>query len=107
MDGIILFIEDTGEEMSKVDRMLHNIEVRRLQSHIRAVVVGQFNKYKHPENGFDDMYAMLHEYLQHWHIPVCYDFPTGHAHLRNFPLLTGANATLDVSNEAVVLRYDN
>jgi muramoyltetrapeptide carboxypeptidase len=53
------------------------------------------------------MYAMLHEYLQHWHIPVCYDFPTGHAHLRNFPLLTGANATLDVSNEAVVLRYDN
>lgn len=107
MDGIILFIEDTGEEMSKVDRMLHNIEVRRLQSHIRAVVVGQFNKYKHPENGFDDMYAMLHEYLQHWHIPVCYDFPTGHAHLRNFPLLTGAKATLDISNEAVVLRYGN
>jgi muramoyltetrapeptide carboxypeptidase len=105
IDGIILFIEDTGEGMSKVDRMLHNIEVRGLQSHIRAVIVGQFNKYKHPENGFDDMYSMLNEYLQHWHIPVCYDFPVGHAHLKNFPLLVGAKASLEVSQDGVVLRY--
>ena len=56
INGIILFIEDTGEGMSKVDRMLHNIEIRGLQSNIRAIIVGQFNKYKHPENGFDDMY---------------------------------------------------
>jgi muramoyltetrapeptide carboxypeptidase len=105
INGIILFIEDTGEGMSKVDRMLHNIEVRGLQSHIRAVIVGQFNKYKHPENGFDDMYSMLNEYLQHWHIPVCYDFPVGHAHLKNFPLLTGKNATLEVSQDGVVLNY--
>ena len=105
LDGIILFIEDTGEGMSKVDRMLHNIEVRGLQSHIRAIIVGQFNKYKHPECGFDDMYSMLNEYLQHWNIPVCYDFPVGHAHLKNFPLLVGKNATLEVSQDGVVLRY--
>ena len=105
LDDIILFIEDTGEGMSKVDRMLHNIEVRDLQSHIRAIIVGQFNKYKHPENGFDDMYAMLNEYLQHWHIPVCYNFLVGHAHLKNFPLLVGKNATLEVTQDGVVLRY--
>ena len=105
IDGIILFIEDTGEGMSKVDRMLHNIEVRGLQSHIRAVIVGQFNKYKHPDMGFDDMYAMLDEYLQQWHIPVCYNFPVGHAHLKNFPLLTGAKATLEVESNEVVLHY--
>ena len=44
LDGIILFMEDTGEGMSKVDRMLHNIEVRGLLSHIRGIIVGQFNK---------------------------------------------------------------
>jgi muramoyltetrapeptide carboxypeptidase len=107
IDGIILFIEDTGEGMSKVDRMLHNIEIRGLQKHIRAVIVGQFNKYKHPENGFDDMYSLLNEYLQHWHIPVCYNFPVGHAHLKNFPLLTGAKATLEVNPDEVVLDYNN
>lgn len=107
IDGIVLFIEDTGEGMSKVDRMLHNIEIRGLQKHIRAVIVGQFNKYKHPENGFDDMYSLLNEYLQHWHIPVCYNFPVGHAHLKNFPLLTGAKATLEVNPDEVVLDYNN
>lgn len=107
IDGIVLFIEDTGEGMSKVDRMLHNIEIRGLQKHIRAVIVGQFNKYKHPENGFDDMYALLNEYLQHWYIPVCYNFPVGHAHLKNFPLLTGAKATLEVNPDEVVIDYNN
>lgn len=107
IDGIILFIEDTGEGMSKVDRMLHNIEIRGLQKHIQAVIVGQFNKYKHPENGFDDMYSLLNEYLQHWHIPVCYNFPVGHVHLKNFPLLTGAKATLEVTPDEVVLHYNN
>ena len=103
---IILFMEDTGEGMSKVDRMLHNMEMRGLVSHVKGIIVGQFNKYKHPENGFDDMYSMLHEYMKHYQIPVCFDFPVGHAHLRNFPLLTGAKATLEVTPEGTTLSYE-
>ena len=105
LDDIILFMEDTGEEMSKVDRMLHNLEIRGLLPHLRGIIVGQFNKYKHPENGFQDMYQMLHEYMKHYGIPVCFDFPVGHAHLRNFPLLTGARATLEVTPEGTTLSY--
>ena len=105
LDDIILFMEDTGEGMSKVDRMLHNVEIRGLLPHIRGIIVGQFNKYKHPENGFQDMYQMLHEYMKHYGIPVCFDFPVGHAHLRNFPLLTGARATLEVTPEGTTLSY--
>ena len=97
LDDIILFMEDTGEGMSKVDRMLHNLEIRGLLPHL--------NKYKHPENGFQDMYQMLHEYMKHYGIPVCFDFPVGHAHLRNFPLLTGARATLEVTPEGTTLSY--
>lgn len=105
LDDIILFMEDTGEGMSKVDRMLHNVEIRGLLPHLRGIIVGQFNKYKHPENGFQDMYQMLHEYVKHYGIPVCFDFPVGHAHLRNFPLLTGARATLEVTPEGTTLSY--
>ena len=105
LPDIILFMEDTGEGMSKVDRMLHNMEMRGLLSNVRGIIVGQFNKYKQPENGFEDMYAMLHEYLKHYNIPVCYDFPVGHAHLRNFPLLTGAKATFEVTPEGTTLSY--
>jgi muramoyltetrapeptide carboxypeptidase len=105
LPDIILFMEDTGEGMSKVDRMLHNMEMRGLLSNVKGIIVGQFNKYKQPENGFEDMYAMLHEYLKHYNIPVCYDFPVGHAHLRNFPLLTGAKATFEVTPEGTTLSY--
>ena len=105
LDDIILFMEDTGEGMSKVDRMLHNLEIRGLLPHLRGIIVGQFNKYKHPENGFQDMYQMLHEYMKYYGIPVCFDFPVGHAHLRNFPLLTGARATLEVTPEGTTLSY--
>ena len=105
LPDIILFMEDTGEGMSKVDRMLHNIEMRGLLSHIRGIIVGQFNKYKHPENDFEDMYAMLHEYMKHYGIPVVFDFPVGHAHLRNFPIMTGVRATLDITSEGVQLKY--
>lgn len=105
LHDIILFMEDTGEGMSKVDRMLHNLEIRGLLPHLRGIIVGQFNKYKHPENGFQDMYQMLHEYMKHYGIPVCFDFPVGHAHLRNFPLLTGARATLEVTPEGTTLSY--
>ena len=103
---IILFIEDTDESMTKVDRMLHNMEIRGLIGNIRGIIVGQFTKYKHPENDFNDMYHMLHEYIKHYQIPVCYNFPVGHAHLRNFPLLTGATATLDISEDGVKLQYE-
>ena len=98
-------MEDTDEGMSKVDRMLHNMEMRGLLSNVRGIIVGQFNKYKHPENGFDDMYTMLHEYMRHYNIPVAYDFPVGHAHLRNFPLLTGAKVTLEVTPESTILNF--
>ena len=105
LPDIILFMEDTDESMTKVDRMLHNMEVRGLLSHVRGIVVGQFSKYKHPENDFDDMYHMLHEYVRHYGIPVCFDFPVGHAHLRNFPMLTGARAVLDVSADGATLHF--
>ena len=107
LPDIILFMEDTGEGMTKVDRMLHNMEMRGLLSHVRGIIVGQFTKYKHPENDFDDMYQMLHEYLSRYGIPVCYDFPVGHSHLRNFPLLTGAWATLHVTADGVNLEMNS
>jgi muramoyltetrapeptide carboxypeptidase len=105
LPDIILFLEDTGEGISKVDRMLHNIELRGLMSHVRGVIIGQFTKYKHPDGGFTDMNDMFHEYLQHYDIPVCYDFPVGHSHLRNFPLPVGHRATLVVSSEGTTLSF--
>lgn len=95
-EGLILFMEDTHESMSKVDRMLHQMEIRGVLSKLKGIVVGHFSKYKYPESGFADMYEMLHEYLQHYDIPVCYDFPSGHHSRYNFPLVIGGRVHLKV-----------
>lgn len=95
-EGLILFIEDTQESMSKVDRMLHQIEIRGILPKLKGIIVGHFSKYKSPENGFADMYEMLHEYLQHYDIPVCYDFPVGHHSRYNFPMVIGCRVHLNV-----------
>lgn len=98
-EGLILFIEDTGEGMSKVDRMLHQIEIRGILSKLKGIIVCHFSKYKSPENGFADMYEMLHEYLQHYDFPVCYDFPVGHHSGKNYPMVEGSKVKLTVGQD--------
>ena len=98
-DGLILFFEDTGESMSKVDRMLHQLEIRGILPRLKGIVVGHFSNYKKPESGFADMYEMLHEYLQHYNIPVCYDFPVGHHSGLNYPMVEGSRVRLKVGND--------
>lgn len=106
-EGLVLFIEDTGESMSKVDRMLHQLEIRGVLAKLKGIIVGHFSKYKSPENGFADMYDMLHEYLQHYDIPVCYDFPVGHHSGFNPPMVEGCQVQLKVEERQTKLQFIN
>ena len=104
-EGLILFMEDTHESMSKVDRLLHQMEIRGILSKLKGVIVGHFSKYKAPENGFAEMYEMLHEYLQHYDIPVCYDFPAGHHSRYNFPMVIGCRVKLETGQSHTRLEF--
>ena len=104
-EGLILFIEDTDESMTKVDRMLHLLEIRGILPKLKGIIVGHFSKYKSPENGFADMYEMLHEYLQHYPIPVCYDFPVGHHSGKNYPMVEGCRVNLRVGQDGTLIQF--
>ena len=104
-EGLILFIEDTDESMTKVDRMLHQLEIRGVLSKLNGIIVGHFSKYKSPENGFADMYEMLHEYLQHYQIPICYDFPVGHHSGNNYPMVEGCKVNLKVGQDGTLIQF--
>ena len=106
-EGLILFFEDTGEGMSKVDRMLHQMEIRGVLPKLKGIIVGHFSKYKSPENDFADMYDMLHEYLQHYNIPVCYDFPVGHHSGLNYPMVEGCRVILQVGQDGTSITFSN
>ena len=103
-EPLILFIEDTDEEMTKVDRMLHHLEVRGVLQRLKGIIVGHFTDYKRPKNDFEDMYEMLHSYLSELDIPVCYGFPVGHKR-PNLPLIEGCRVRLEVSDAGTSLTF--
>lgn len=103
-EPLILFIEDTDEEMTKVDRMLHHLEVRGVLQRLKGIIVGHFTDYKRPKNDFEDMYEMLHSYLSELDIPVCYGFPVGHKR-PNLPLIEGCRVRLTVSDTGTSLTF--
>jgi muramoyltetrapeptide carboxypeptidase len=85
--------------------MLHHLEIRGILQRLKGIIVGHFSKYKSPDSGFTDMYDMLHEYLQHYDIPVCYDFPIGHHSGKNYPLVEGGRITLKVTADGTAIRF--
>ena len=103
-EPLILFIEDTDEEMTKVDRMLHHLEVRGVLQRLKGIIVGHFTDYKRPKNDFEDMNEMLHSYLSELDIPVCYGFPVGHKR-PNLPLIEGCRVRLEVSDAGTSLTF--
>ena len=104
-EGLILFIEDTDESMTKVDRMLHQLEIRGVLSKLNGIIVGHFSKYKSPENGFAAMYEMLHVYLQYYHITVCYDFSVGHDSGKNYSRVEGCKMNLKVGQYRTLIQF--
>lgn len=89
----------------KAEKMLHHLEIRGILQRLKGIIVGHFSKYKSPENGFADMYDMLHEYLQHYRIPVCYDFPVGHHSGFNYPMVEGCRVRLTVTPSSTRIEF--
>ncbi len=103
-DGIILFMEEIGENLRNIDRMFHSIELHGVMENVRGVILGEF-----VDSGTDLDYesteAMLSSYLKKYDIPVMCGFPAGHDDV-NLPLVMGAKVKMDVSDNGATLAFD-
>lgn len=102
--GQILFIEDIGEAVYRVERMLYELRLNGVLQHLKGLVVGQFTEYKPNVKDGEDMYDMIHRMTAEYDYPVAFDFPIGHTD-RNLAIIEGANAQLDVSENRVNLKF--
>ncbi len=102
--GKILFIEDTGEYMYNIDRMLWNMKRTGKLLKLKGLIVGGF-KVKVDE-GDDDFGRTLQdlvlEKVKAYRYPVCFDFPVGHQR-NNFALKCGVRHKLAVLTEGSTL----
>jgi muramoyltetrapeptide carboxypeptidase len=93
--GAILFLEDAGEELYRIDRMLAHLRLIGALRRLAGVVVGRFTEIKRSSGdgalGFDQVLA---NYFEPLGIPVAYGFPIGHIDAQ-WTLPLGVRARLD------------
>jgi muramoyltetrapeptide carboxypeptidase len=97
LDGTILFIEDVGEALYSVDRMLAHLRAIGELQKVAGIVIGQFTELKRGTDdgslGFDEV---LRTYLAPLNVPVAYGFPIGHVD-DQWTLPLGVNVRLDAT----------
>jgi muramoyltetrapeptide carboxypeptidase len=78
-DGALLFLEDVGEDLYRVDRALSHLRLAGLLDRLAGVIVGQFTDLKRTTSdgglGFDEVLA---SYLEPLKLPTAMGFPIGH-----------------------------
>jgi muramoyltetrapeptide carboxypeptidase len=98
----ILFIEDVGEALYAIDRMMNALRLAGILEDISGLMVGGFTSVgdSNPPYG-KSVEEIISSYVYHRKIPVCFNFPAGHVE-DNRAIILGRKAKLSVSEEGVV-----
>lgn len=104
-DGKILFLEETGEYLYNIDRMLWNLKRTGKLKNLKGLIIGGM-KIKQQANYADELnktiYDVVLEKLSEYSYPVCFDFPVGHQY-DNFALKCGVKHRLQVNSSGTML----
>lgn len=95
----ILFIEDIGEHLYNIDRLLYNMKRNGTLSNIKALVCGGFTDTEDTTRPFgQNIYEIILNHVKDMNIPVCFNLPCGHID-ENFSLAFGQVYELQVLKE--------
>ncbi len=101
--GRILFIEDVGEYLYNIDRMLYQLRRSGKLSKLAGLIVGGFTEIKDNERPFGQTaYEIISDRVKEYDYPVCFDFPVSHTD-RNYALKVGVLHQLKVGKPGVTL----
>jgi muramoyltetrapeptide carboxypeptidase len=103
LNGAILFLEDEGEDLYRVDRMLAHLRAAGALNRLAGVLVGRFTDLdRHMKDGALGFDEVLATYLLPLGIPAAYGFPVGHIETQ-WTLPLGVRARLDADAGEVEL----
>lgn len=103
-DNAILFIEDVGEYLYKLDGMMWNLKRGGKLDKLKGLIIGAF-KIKPDDTGEEfslNLHDIVMEKVKEFAYPVCFDFPVGHVYV-NDALKCGVHHKLEVSSGRAVL----
>jgi len=102
----ILFLEEIGEELYKIDRMFFLLKKSGVLDVISGLIIGGFTSCVDAVSStlgltLEEIVLQHFEYIK---IPICFDFPSGHIN-DNRALVFGELAHFDVNSQGVELIF--
>jgi muramoyltetrapeptide carboxypeptidase len=101
----ILFIEDVGEYLYSIDRMIRTLDRAGKLKNLAGLIVGGFSEIKDNDIPFGQtVEQIIMDVVDKYHYPVCFDFPAGHVP-DNWSLVLGSMLHLSVSDKIASASY--
>jgi muramoyltetrapeptide carboxypeptidase len=101
--GRILFIEDIGEYLYNIDRMLYQLKRSGKLSKLAGLIVGRFTDNKDTDRPFGQTaHEIIRDIIKEYDYPVCFNFPVSHEK-ENYALKIGVAYGLKIGKNKVVL----
>lgn len=98
-DGKILFIEDIGEYLYRIDRMMHQLKLGGKLDNLEALIVGDFSDTLDNDSPFGQkVEEIIWKAVKEYDYPVCFGFPAGHEH-KNLALTFGKKWKLNIKKD--------
>ncbi|NSL88430.1 S66 peptidase family protein [Chitinophaga solisilvae] len=107
-NGKILFLEEVGEYLYSLDRMLGTLQRSHKLDNLAGLIIGGFNRIKPDDPGEEfgrTVYDMVRERVKDFSYPVCFNFPVGHQR-NNYALKCGVMHSFSVTEEGVTLKEE-
>lgn len=100
----ILFLEDVGEYLYNIDRMLYQLKHSGMFEQLGGLILGGFSDLKDTTRPFGkDIYQLLEEVFKEYNFPVCYNFPVSHER-ENLALIVGMKYDFKVGKKHITLK---
>jgi len=100
----ILFLEDVGEYLYNIDRMMLQLKRAGKLEELSALIIGGFTELKDTTIPFgQNVYDLIFDKIKEYDYPVCFDFPVSHTD-RNYALKIGVKHQLSVTEREVILK---
>ena len=100
----ILFIEDIGEYIYNVDRMMYQLKRSGKLENLKGLIVGRFSDMKDTTVPFGQTTEeAIKALVKDYNYPVCFNFPVSHDK-ENYALKVGVKYRLSVDEKEVKLR---
>jgi muramoyltetrapeptide carboxypeptidase len=95
----MLFIEDIGEQLYAVDRMMYQLKRSGKLKNLAALIVGDFSDMQDTDRPFGKtIYEIVSDIVAEYDYPVCFNFPVGHGN-ENVALKVGVKYMLEVNKK--------